>query len=162
MLSVFCLVSLDLTFPSSSYSIPSLVPPPKTPSSSCSSVIWCFAYLQPGSSLFRLPQHHHIVPPYVDWWVRQDQLKFSFSLYSLWHLVQSLNYNLWKEVVFIFSILPFKAITSATARLSLSSVLWYLSFDCVKSDNSWVLIYSKVVICYLKCSIATSLFFTVS
>ncbi len=160
MLSVFYLVTLALTLPSSSYST-SLSPPPKTPSSSCS-VIWCLAYLHPGSSLLRLPQHHHIVPPYVDWWVRQDQLKFSFSLYSLWHLVQSLNCNRWKEVVFIFSILPLRAITSATARLSLNSVLWYFSLVYVKSDNSWVLIYSKVVICCFKCSIATSLCYIVS
>lgn len=55
-------------------------------SSSSSSLNSCFPNLHPGISFPRLPQHHHISPPHVDWCVRHDQLKFSFSLNSLLHL----------------------------------------------------------------------------
>lgn len=57
-------------------------------SSSSSSLLSCLEYLQPGASLPFLPQHHHISPEYSDWCWRQDQLKFSFSLYSLVHYLQ--------------------------------------------------------------------------
>ena len=84
--SILCPSSLQLThltfFSSLSYSCYCLR------SSSSSSLLSCLEYLQPGASLPFLPQHHHISPEYSDWCWRQDQLKFSFSLYSLVHCLQ--------------------------------------------------------------------------
>mmetsp|Transcript_73701 Transcript_73701/g.168967 ORF Transcript_73701/g.168967 Transcript_73701/m.168967 type:complete len:283 (+) Transcript_73701:484-1332(+) len=51
-------------------------------SSSSSSLLSCLENLHPRASRPRRPQHHHISPLNSEWWVVQDQLKFSLSTYS--------------------------------------------------------------------------------
>ena len=100
------------------------------------SLVSCLENLHPGWSLPRLPQHHHISPPHSDWCTRHDQLKFSFSLYSLLQFLHTL---------ILLSKLPFRCsnltiLRFICSRSTLISLTWVSDFRTASSSfslSSW-------------------------
>ena len=96
--------------------------------SSSSSLAMCFDMIHPGASFYFLPQHHHIFSPKVDRCVRQDQLKFYFSMNSFWHFLHVFSsrsifsFHVFNFMIFIFS-------------LSRSCLYWSRSFLSFSASN---------------------------